>query len=1064
MKKRPKISPRIFWLASILFFISGGTGLAYQLIWFKRFSHVWGSSSLAFAAVGGSFLFGLGLGAYLLGRFADRLAVPLRWYGLCEFLIGTLALVIPFEISTLVDASVGLYAGIPEQPFLRYLVQFGITLLVIGPPCVLMGGTLPLLIRQLTAREGALDQAMSWLYAINTFGAAAGCYLTGFHFLPSFGLLWTNNGAAFVNITIGVVSILVSRSAQRRAWIPKAPALAPDSVSDGLAILPLASLYLATTLSGCAALMLEMTWSRQLAVVLGGSTYAFTATLFVVLIGIALGSLIFHWRLRTVVSLSRVALVIVGVLAVTALVGKWLLPTLSVFAGLDSVRATRGDQFFNGAICVATSVVLEFLPAVAMGLLFPLFVRMTEASAARVGAAVGNIYAWNTLGSIAGASMTAVLLFPRIGTAGSMAVAVGLYVVVLLAVMPWRRSVDFAWGGGVLLVGMSVTILLAQPIDPRLTNLGLYMYGQSPRTEVGSDWMSKIDPLFFREGASTNVLVTRTTVGDLALRVNGKIDASNSSDMIMQLGLAYMARIFKPDAKEVLVIGLGSGSTSGASLLFPETRVTTCEIEPAIYEAAKYFAEYNHRPSQKSRFWLEARNAELPPEQRLSPEEIDEQARFSIVYGDGRTAIQGSKKKYDLILSEPSNPWLAGVSNLFTKEFFHAVREHLTEGGVLVQWIQTYNFTLSDYTMIVRTLRTEFPHFGVILFGDGYDTLLMASSQPLMPEVEELMAWQKIVDKEPSIQADLDQWFGTTDVRHVLVENYQLGENQLNRLVDHDRSDALNTDLNMNLEFDAPLHLFRDLPRYENATFALLSAADLDWFKQLVAQVGVREGSGEFHLMLGTRYHRRGANAVLKHLGEKEAQDKDLEKAAAEFKMALAAQPDLVAAYRGLARVRVLQERYAEAAKPLEEWVRLDPDNAIAHAELAQQLLRLGDTEKAASHFREALRLQPEVSVHSGSIIWANNLAWILATNPDPKIRNGREAVDWARKACEASGYQVPSTLDTLAAALAEAGDFDEAIKISEQLIDLSANEPTKIATAKVRIALYRSSQPFHEQ
>ncbi len=207
-KKSTRVAPGIFWLASLLFFVSGGTGLAYQVVWFKRFSHVWGSSSLAFASVGGSFLFGLGLGAYLIGRRADRLLQPLRWYGICELAIGLLALIIPYEIAALLDASVSLYNSIPEEPLVRFLVQFGITLLVIGPPCVLMGGTLPLLIRQLTARDGSLDQATAWLYAINTFGAAAGCYLTGFHLLPAFQLLWTNNLAAGIT----------SRSVSSRCW------------------------------------------------------------------------------------------------------------------------------------------------------------------------------------------------------------------------------------------------------------------------------------------------------------------------------------------------------------------------------------------------------------------------------------------------------------------------------------------------------------------------------------------------------------------------------------------------------------------------------------------------------------------------------------------------------------------------------------------------------------------------------------------------------------------------------------------------------------------------------
>ncbi len=553
MAPKKTISTRIFWLASLLFFISGGTGLAYQVVWFKRFSHVWGSSSLAFAAVGGSFLFGLGLGAYLLGRLADRAPAPLRWYGFCELAIGLLALVIPFEIAGLVDASVGLYSVIPEAPLWRFLIQFCITLVVIGPPCMLMGGTLPLLIRQLTSREGSLDQATGWLYAINTFGAALGCYLTGFHLLPSFGLLTTNNMAATINIAIGAISLFVARGLQTRAPSRKGPAAAPavPTVPGGRTGMALARLYLATALTGCAALVLEMTWTRQLALILGGSTYAFTATLFVVLVGIALGSLIYHWRLRSAEPAWRVTAVIIGVLAVTTLAGKLMLPWLSMQVAPESVREWRGGQLGNGLICVGISAALELLPAIAMGLLFPLFVRMTRAGADHVGAAVGNIYAWNTLGSIAGASLTALLLFPNIGTAGAVALAVALYVVALLAVIPWQRKSDFAWGGAAAAIGAAIVVLLAQPTDPRLTNMGLYIYGDARMKQAGPDWMSSFKPVYFREGASSNVLVNTESSGVLSLRVNGKVDASNGSDMTTQLGLAYFPRLFKPDAKEV---------------------------------------------------------------------------------------------------------------------------------------------------------------------------------------------------------------------------------------------------------------------------------------------------------------------------------------------------------------------------------------------------------------------------------------------------------------------------------------------------------------------------------
>jgi predicted membrane-bound spermidine synthase/tetratricopeptide (TPR) repeat protein len=1063
--QRPSIRPSIFYLASLLFFVSGGTGLVYQVVWFKRFSHVWGSSSLAFAAVAGSFLFGLGLGAYLFGRYADRMASPLRWYGLCELAIGLVALVIPLEIGLLADASAMLYARIPEQPLARYFVQFVITMIVIGPPCVLMGGTLPLLIRELTARTGPLDQATGWLYAVNTFGAAAGCYLAGFHLLPSFGLWWTNNLSAAVNLAIGATAILVSRWAERRLPTPARP---PTTAKVVAALersnFALVGLYFAAAVSGCAALILEMTWSRQLALILGGSTYAYTAALFIVLVGIAGGSLLFHAALRRVASSAVLPVAIVGVLALATLAGKLALPWLSLAVAPESVRVLRADQLTNGAICAAVSAALELGPALAMGVLFPLFVHLTRAGAAHVGRAVGNVYAFNTLGSIAGGTLTAAILFPWIGTAGAMGLAVAMYIAALAAITPWRTRAGTLIGGVSLAAGAVIVVALARPIDPRLTNMGFYLYGDPRVAQDGTakavEYPSSVTVTFFREGASSNVFVGSRKGGNVSLRVNGKADASSNVDMENQLGLAYIPRLFTPDARQVMVIGYGSGCTPGAALMFPGTRVTCCEIEPAVYAATDAFAEQNHRPNQKSRRWLEARNAELPAEKRLSAEQIEAQARFSIIFGDGRTALAGSDAKYDLIISEPSNPWLAGVSNLFTKEFFRATREHLTDRGVLAQWIQTYNFTIDDYLMIVRTLRAEFPFYGVLIFSGGADTVLLASSRPLFPTPDQIAALQKTVDGSPEMTKDFKVWFGGTDLRWLLLQYYRIGKEQLDRLVDGAKVQDLNTDLHLRLEFDAPLYLFRSLPPRESAMSMLRSAADPQWLTSLAQRIGVRFDSSECHQHLGQYLVNQLANPgiapQLQRLGH-------VERAANHFEEALALDSGNLDAYRGLARVRRLQERRQEAASMFAEVLRKLPNDPLAHAELATEVLSQKKAEQAIRHYRQALRLLPAVSLEDNSLTWANNLAWILSTNPDAKLRNGSEAVDWARKACQADGYKHPVFLDTLASALAEAGQFQEAIKVSRQLIQLADGQPELVKTAKDRIRLYEASQAYRE-
>lgn len=1211
-----KTTWRLFWVATIVFFLSGSTGLAYQVIWFKRFAHVWGSSSLAFASVSGSFLFGLGLGAYLFGRIADRIQRPLLWYGVCEIVIGLLALVIPQEIQALVEASVSIYASIPEQPFLRFLTQLVLTLLVTGPPCVLMGGTLPLLIRQLTSRDGSLDQATGWLYAINTFGAATGCVMAGFWLLPDLGLSGTNNAAALLNISIGVASIVVSRATTNVRGPRKAdrsePAVETLTAPEGMmGRVALAGVFVAATLSGLASLMLEMTWSRQLALILGGSTYAYTSTLFVVLVGIALGSLVYHLGLRWIASYPWVSLAVVGLLVVWCLVGFQFLPELSRWAGRS--KGTRLTLFGNAWLCIRAALVVEFVPSLCMGILFPLLVHLTRQSAASVGRTVGNIYAWNTFGSIAGAALTAVLLFPWIGTAGAIALATACYALVIFGMVAWQGLWGLAAGtiGFVLAAGIALFIA-KNPHHPLETNIGMYMYGENSFDTVSALY----DVQFFKEGASSNVLVCKTKnvpVSAYSLRVNGKVDASDGLDMVTQAGLGYFPFFFNPNAKNVLVIGFGSGTTSGVCLLFPETKVTCCEIEPFALEAAPNFKHVNHRPYEKRKSELLKAAAELPADKRPTPEEIDKQARFNVIFGDGRSTLQGSGQKFDIIISEPSNPWLAGVGNLFTKEFFRTAKEHLTDDGVLAQWIQTYNFTFSDYLTIVRTLRTEFPHCGMVSVANGADTILLASKKPLVPNKAALAKLHETIKSNPEMDADLRKWFGTSDPALLLVRHYTLDERTLGRLalfeglfrhfqvthmhllldklkqatpadvqtlmktydlaawfgtndaaailnqlrqvdearltklVSEHQPEQLNTDLNLWLEFDAPQHLFAQPTGMDSAAIQLAAARQEPWFKHLGKLLGMEVDTADYFVALGTQYRilgdmktalncyqeaiklrgskghpeaYRGVAAIhVKNNGKREAivvlrdllkthpddvegldalgqlllAQNQADEAVVVFRRLVELQPETEKFRFLLTEVLLRQGKYADAVPELRVLTTKYPKNAFYHANLAQSLLMLKQSGEAAEEFRQALQLQPNIGPGSKNQTWANNLAWLLATHPDAAIRNGAEAVDWATKSVAAatSAHQLePDYLDTLAAAYAEAGNFDKALETASKVIKMarqeikalstrnSKNSPpaelqaaesrtaqlTKlIDTTNSRIELYKAAMPFRE-
>ncbi len=939
-------------LASVLFFASGATGLAYEVIWFRRFSHIWGSSSLAMGAVVASFLLGLGIGAHFLGRTADRMRVPLKGYAWCELGIGLLALLIPLECSLLRAVSGALYPALHGMPLLHTVVRLLLTFLVIGPPCILMGGTFPLLVRQFTPPGGSLGPATGWVYAVNTVGAALGCYLAGFHLLPLWGLFWTNGLAAAVNGLVAAGAFALARTlrppeskpaepfdpAQGRPFDPAQgrpfdPAQGRPSLAaaPAFAAPPLRTLYLAAGLTGLASLLLQMVWARQLSVLLGGSTYALTSTLFVILLGIGVGSLIFRAWVDRLAEPARAAAWALAILAVSAGGAKMLIPEMSEAVG--NSRTLRSLEVGNAAVCVAASAVLEFIPSVCMGFVFPLLVHLTRRSAPDAGRAVGTVYAWNTAGSIFGAAATAPLGLALAGSGITMAAGLALYLVSAILVAPLRNRRD----GAVLLAAGLVSIggigLGARRLDPRVTDQGMYLYGwRDPEMR---------NLLYFKEGASCNVSVVEN-LAHVSLSVNGKVDATNAGDMDMQLAIAYLPRFLRPHAKNVVVIGYGSGTTAGASLLFPGTRVTCCEIEPAVFAASEHFADVNHSPGGRP--------------------------GFSILFDDGRSHLQGTREKYDLILSEPSNPWLAGVSSLFTREFYETCRERLGERGILAQWLQMYSFSEAEYALVVRTVTSVFPHVCLLRVSSG-DSMMVASMSPILPSRAEVDAAQALVDAIPEVREDLETHLGGADVRSNLLGRMLLDEAGLRKVGERDKGTALNTDVNLRLEFDAPLRLFHAEPfsSDDDMDTVIVKSAEGAWFGKMIDAWGVSKAQ--------TKALRTLAEILSKH--------SQFTVAVEVLDRAIAVDPDDAAllADRAIATRGMDVEALDRA---IDRLLALSPDEA---ARVGTELWRISSN-------REAVRIFERISAaHPNSpTAWEN-----LATNLERISEQGRAEEAWKK-------------------------------------------------------------------
>jgi spermidine synthase len=929
----------------VLFFLSGATGLAYEIIWFKRFSHVWGNSTLAMAAVVASFLLGLGIGAYLLGKLADRVRAPLLWYGLCEGIIGLLALVVPIGIHLLLQFSGYLYPYLQAHPLGASVVKLLLTFLVLGPPCICMGGTLPLVLRQFTPPGSALKESSGWLYAVNTLGAAAGCYLAGFHLLPWLGLYRLNNALVLLNLLIAVGAALLSRVPLRVST--PSPVVAPvTSATREAGLQPassvgprLGALYLATAVTGCASLILEVVWTRQLALILGGSTYAFAAMLSVFLAGTALGSFLFHVWLSRRRDLGRVAPLVIVALVLSTALGKWLIPLLTFSVGM--LAPLRSSPPYNGMISLGASVALELLPTLGMGLLFPLFIHLTRKRPSDAGKAVGNIYALNILGSIVGAGATSVLLIATLGVSKTVGLALALYTAALVLLFPSpRRAREGAALFVCCLLAGGATFLSLKEEDPRVTNLGMYIYGYPGMADIFGR-----EVIHFQDGASASVLVTERE--ELrTLRVNGKVDASNYGDMNTQLASAYLPLFLLPQARNVLVIGFGSGTTPGAALLFPETRVTCCEIEPAVFAASKHFSEVNHSP--------------------------EESPRFSIVLDDGRSYLQGTAESFDLIISEPSNPWIAGMSNLFTKEFYDLVSKRLAPRGMLAQWIQAYSFSRSDYSLVVRTVMQVFPEVRLLRISSG-DTILLASMSPMATTPETADEAQALVDSSPEIQEDLEKFFNTSDVRTLLLTHVLLNTDGMGRLAGEHPGGGTNTDINMRLEFDAPLSLFRETEPSEDVATLILSAVRSSWVSELSRELGLKsEHAPAFH-KLASLFDRETQQDLVREIVEIGLRlDPDRPElladrlitspniAPAAFKATAAAlakrSPDEASR---LSHKLYQSGEHKRAATVLERLAAARPSSATTWTNMAVNYQALGERQLAEEAFRRAISLDP---------------------------------------------------------------------------------------------------------
>lgn len=697
------------WVFLVLFFGSGATALIYEVIWSKYLSQMFGSTIQAQTVVLAVFMGGLALGNNIFGRKADGYRTPVRVYGILEIAIGFYAFffngIYAFADHIFVTVGTTLF----EQPALLLCLKILLSIALLLGPTILMGGTLPLLAAWLQKNFNEAGRGSALFYGINSLGAVAGAGLAGFYLVQNWGMVAALQMTAFANMLIGGAAFVLGRhqtlyehlSAQPT---PLAPTPLPAATNKSLGW---AGLIVAMT--GAVSMGLEVLASRSLSLIFGSSLQSFAIVLMAFILGIGLGSAaIAATSLRP--GRSEKLLVIV-MLAASVWVG---LLVFNIEGWVEFYRTARTGiarssvgYFYNQSLSAVMAIFILGVPAAFIGSALPLLMRVVSQDSDTLGAQIGRLLTWNTLGAVVGVLLTGFIIMPYAGLRNAF-VILALGLCAMAAVMTfrqgWRVALVFP---GVVAVGLLTVLAFGGEGWKHVISSGVF---RSREREVDKDFMAgrkkAIDILFYEDAPDATVSVERRILPgftNLALRINGKPDASSYGDLCPQLLVGHIPMFARPQSKDVFLLGMGTGISASAVLAHPLDQLILAENCKPVLRAAELFKPWNR--------------------------DVLKHPKLKIAYEDARTVLKLSPQKFDVIIAEPSNPWTVGVGSVFSLEFYKLAASKLKEGGIMAQWFHVYEIHDDIVGLVLRTFATVFPHFEIWDCNDS-DIVMVGSLQP----------------------------------------------------------------------------------------------------------------------------------------------------------------------------------------------------------------------------------------------------------------------------------------------------------------------------------------------
>jgi spermidine synthase len=776
------------------FFFSGLAGLIYEVLWVRLFVVVMGGTVYSFTTVLVAFMGGLTIGGWVGGKYADRAKQsPLLVYGILEGAIGFYCLLIPLLITGLNPVFNWLYPFISSHNFAGLLIRFFFSGIILAAPTTMMGATLPILVRYSYNQPEEFGKTAGRLYSINTFGAVAGSFVSGIILIPTFGQRNTLYLTAGINLLIFFSILVLSRLRQpefapAREQFKAAEKEVRLSLRAGLAL----AFY---AISGAAAMIYQLAWTRALILSLGTTLYVLSMILTAYIAGLAVGAGVITPLVDRIKKLWLWAGIFELLIGTSAWAVVPLFARLPLWVALAHRPATYmgwlGMEFLAGSALI-------FVPTFVMGALLPVVVRLYAQLRGGVGSAVGEVYAWNTIGAILGSFLCGFFLINWLGLRNSL---------ILASVMSLAIGAAFVLSEkGVLAIKLAAPIAVVLIIaaflrfipgwDPAIINSGPYVYydiyapKNADAATLEKELKSGTNVLYYKEGVEATVSVLKFTAEKtIGLRINGKTDASTGTDMSTQLLLGHLPLLLKPDAGKAAIIGLASGVTLGAVLDYPVKEAVCAEISPDVVAASKYFTSVNQRPL--------------------------EDPRTRLIVNDGRHHLAHTSDIYDVIVSEPSNPWMGGMGMLFTREFFELARKRLAPGGVFLVWVGIYDLDADSVRIIFRTFINVFPQATLWESVIGGDYLLLGFNGPVKIDYSAI----KTQFANPKVQTDMAR-AGINRPENILGR-FLMGPGELEEFAD---GGPLHTDDYRQLEFNVPRAGY--LKSYSEKVLPTLAAFD----------------------------------------------------------------------------------------------------------------------------------------------------------------------------------------------------------------------------------------------